>query len=138
MVDIVILGTIGIDTLKTPFGKAEDILGGSAVYASYAASFFAKTGIVSVKGTDLPKEKLEFLRKRGISLEGIETKGKNFRWSGEYEFDMNEAKTLKTELNSLAEFNPEIPQAYKSAKHLFLANVDPEIQIKVIEAMDSP
>lgn len=138
MTDIVILGTIGLDTLKTPFGRVEDVLGGSAVYAAYAASFFAKVGIISIKGTDLPENKLDFLKERSISLDGIETKGKNFRWSGEYEFDMNEAKTLKTELNSLKNFNPEVPDSYKKAKHVLLANVDPKIQIKIIDSMESP
>jgi ribokinase len=138
MANIVILGTIGIDTLKTPFGEAKDILGGSAIYASYAASFFADAGIVSVKGEDLPDSELDFLKKRDVSLAGIKTKGKNFRWSGSYEFDMSEAKTLKTELNSLESFNPDVPEEFKKAKFLFLANVDPELQIKVIESLDSP
>ena len=138
MTDIVILGTIGLDTLKTPFGKVEDVLGGSAIYASYAASFFAPTGIISIKGTDLKETELDFLKRRNVSMEGIKTEGKNFRWSGEYKFDMNEAKTLNTELNSLADFNPEIPESYKKAKYLFLANVDPEIQMKVIDSMDNP
>ena len=119
MTEIVILGTIGLDTLKTPFGKRENILGGSAVYASYASSFFTKSGMLSIKGVDLPDSKLNFLKKRGIDLEGVKTQGTNFRWSGEYEFDMNEAKTLKTELNSLANFNPDIPNSYKKAKYLF-------------------
>lgn len=138
MVDIVILGTIGLDTLKTPFGKVEDILGGSSIYASYAASFFTSVGIVSIKGTDLDDKEIGFLSERGVSFEGVKTSGKNFRWSGEYEFDMSEAKTLKTELNSLAEFDPELPEEYKQAKYLFLANVDPEIQIKVIDSMENP
>ncbi|MBD3163930.1 sugar kinase [Candidatus Woesearchaeota archaeon] len=138
MVDIAVLGTIGLDTLKTPFGKVADTLGGSAVYAAYAASFFAKPGIISVKGSDLSENRLDFLKEKGISLEGVKTEGKNFRWSGEYEFDMNEAKTLKTELNSLENFNPKVPESYKKAKYLFLANVDPEIQLKTINSMNSP
>lgn len=138
MTEIVILGTIGLDTIKTPFDKVENILGGSAVYAAYAASFFAKAGIISIKGKDLSDSKLHFLKERGISLEGVRTEGKNFRWSGEYEYDMNEAKTLKTELNSLQNFNPEVPENFRNAKYLFLGNVDPEIQLKVIEATNRP
>jgi ribokinase len=138
MTEIIILGTIGIDTLKTPFGTAEDELGGSSIYAAYAASFFAQPKIVSVKGEDLDKKELEFLEKKGISLAGIKSEGKNFRWSGEYEYDMSEAKTLNTELNSLADFKPEVPEEYKKAKYIFLANIDPEIQIKVIDSIESP
>ena len=137
MTEVIILGTIGIDTLKTPFGKKEDILGGSAIYASLAASFFAKVGIISIKGEDLDDNEIKFLKEREISFDGVETKGKNFRWSGEYVFDMSEAKTVKTELNSLADFNPVIPQSYKRAKYLFLANVDPEIQIRVIDNLNA-
>ena len=138
MTELIILGTIGIDTLKTPFGHADETLGGSAIYAAYAASFFNPAGIISIKGEDLPEEKLSFLKEKGISLDGIATKGRNFRWSGEYEFDMSEAKTLKTELNSLADFNPDVPESYKKAKYVFLANVDPEIQIKIIGQLENP
>lgn len=138
MTEIIILGTIGIDDLKTPFGEKKGILGGSAVYASAAASFFAKAGMLSIKGEDLDETELDFLIEKSVSLEGIETKGKNFRWSGEYEFDMNEAKTLNTELNSLVDFNPTIPESFKGAKYLFLANVDPDIQLKVIDSMNNP
>ena len=138
MNEIIILGTIGIDTLKTPFGEAKDELGGSGIFASLASSFFAKPLLISIKGTDLDETSLNFLKERGASLEGVETKGKNFRWSGEYVYDMNEAKTLNTELNSLQDFNPNIPKSYQDAKYLFLANVDPEIQIKVIDEMKDP
>ncbi|MCX6706843.1 MAG: PfkB family carbohydrate kinase [Candidatus Woesearchaeota archaeon] len=138
MVDVISAGTIGLDDIETPFGKAKDTLGGSGVYSSYAASFFATPGLVSIAGEDFPKKYIDELRKRGISLEGVEIKGKNFRWEGSYEFDMNEAKTLKTELNSLIEFNPELPDSFKNAKYVFLANVDPEIQLKVIDQVDSP
>lgn len=138
MTDIIILGTIGLDTLKTPFGSRQEILGGSAVYAAYAASFFNNVGIISVRGTDMPETRLDFLKSRGVSLEGIRIHGKNFRWSGEYEYDMNEAKTISTELNSLAGFKPSIPETYKKAKYLFLANIDPDIQMQVIDAMESP
>jgi len=138
MVEIVFAGTIGLDDIKTPFGKVKEALGGSSTYAAYAASFFAKPGLVSIAGEDLPKEHFELLKKKGIDISGIEIKGKNFRWKGSYEFDMNEAKTLKTELNSLMDFDPKLPDGYKKAKYLFLANIDPELQIKVLEQMEKP
>lgn len=138
MVDIIFAGTIGLDDIETPFGKAKGTLGGSGVYSSYAASFFAKPGLVSIAGEDFPKKYIDELKKRGISLDGVEIKGKNFRWEGSYEFDMNEAKTLKTELNSLVEFDPKLPDDYKKARYLFLANVDPAIQLKVLEQAERP
>lgn len=138
MVDVIVLGTIGIDTIKTPFGTARNVLGGSAVYAAYAASFFVPCGVVSVKGKDLPKKALSFFAKRGVTFEGVRVLGKNFRWSGEYKFDMNEAKTLKTELNSLAGFKPRIPLSYRSAKYVFLGNTDPDIQMQVMDSLRCP
>jgi len=138
MPDVVIVGSIGIDAIKTPFGTAKDILGGSAIYASFAASFSASAGVISVKGNDLADSELEFLRKRNVDLRGVQSKGKNFRWSGEYEYDMNEAKTISTELNSISGFTPVIPEEYKKAKYLFLANIDPAIQIEAMEAMEAP
>ncbi|HII16946.1 TPA: sugar kinase [Candidatus Woesearchaeota archaeon] len=131
MPDPVILGTIGLDTIETPFGKRERILGGSAVYASFAASFFAKPGMVSIAGNDLPNKYEELLKNKGIDLAGVERRGKTFAWEGYYEYDMSEAKTRKTELNSLMDFSGNVPEAYKDAQYLFLANVDPEIQLTV-------
>jgi len=131
MPDPVILGTIGLDTIETPFGKRERILGGSAVYASFAASFFAKPGMVSIAGNDLPNKYEELLKNKGIDLAGVERRGKTFAWEGYYEYDMSEAKTRKTELNSLVDFSGNVPEAYKDAQYLFLANVDPEIQLTV-------
>ncbi len=138
MADIILAGTIGLDDIETPFGKAKEVLGGSSVYAAYAASFFAKPAMVSIAGKDFPDRHRKTLMEKGICLRGVEIKGKNFRWEGLYEFDMNEAKTLRTELNSLTEFNPKLPEEYRKAKYLFLANVDPEVQLKVIEQTESP
>ncbi len=136
--DLVILGSIGFDNIKTPFGEAKEILGGSALYSAFAASFFSPCGIISIKGNDLNNKELDFLSKRGISLEGIETRGETFRWTGEYKYDMNQVETLKLELNSLAGFNPSIPENYKKARFVFVANADPETQIKVINSMENP
>ena len=138
MVNLVILGTMAFDDIETPFGKADNALGGSATYAAYAASFFAKPGIVSVVGDDFPHSHLKTLKDKGISLEGIKKEGKTFRWSGFYEFDMNDAKTLRTELNSLETFKPALPDEYKKAKYVFLANLDPALQLEVLEQVKSP
>jgi ribokinase len=137
MVDLVILGTIGIDTLETPHGKAENVLGGSATFSSFAASFFCKPGIVSIVGDDFPKEHEELLKSRGICLLGIDKKGKTFRWHGKYD-DVNEAKTLKTELNAILSFEGNVPDEYKGARYLFLGNLDPDIQLKVLNQMKNP
>jgi len=137
MVDAVILGSIGLDSVETPFGKAEEALGGSATYAGYACSFFAKPGVVSIVGTDFPKYHLSTLKKK-MNLEGVQRSGKTFRWQAKYEFDMNEAKTLRTELNCLTELNPTLPNDYRDAKFAFIGNSDPEIQLKVFSQLRSP
>ena len=138
MVDTVIIGTVALDSLETPFGKVKDVLGGSATYASIAASFFSKPGILSIIGKDFPKEHIEFLNKRGIDTSGIIIGDKTFRWQGFYEFDMNEAKTIRTELNALESYKVEIPKNYKEAKYVFLANIDPELQLDVVKAIKKP
>lgn len=138
MIDPIIIGTVALDSLETPFGKAKDVLGGSASYASIAASFFSKPGILSIIGKDFPKEHIEFLNGRGIDTKGITLGEKTFRWQGFYEFDMNEAKTLKTELNALESYQVNIPEEYKDAKYVFLANIDPELQLDVINSIKKP
>lgn len=137
MVDVIVIGTIGLDDIETPFGKANGALGGSATYASYASSFFTKTGIVTIAGEDLPKEHEEVLQKKGIDMAGLRKEGRTFRWSGKYEYDMNEAETLETELNCLTGFDPKIPKQYKNASYVFLANIDPDLQLKVLDQMDN-
>lgn len=128
------MGTIALDTVKTPFGRKENILGGSAVYFSLASNFFTKCGIIGIIGNDFPQEHLNFLKSKGIDTKGIEKmEGKTFRWEGYYEYDMNEAHTIKTELNVLETFDPKIPKEYKNSKFLFLANTDPELQLQVLE-----
>ncbi len=138
MVDVLILGTVALDNIETPFKKGTDLFGGSAAYAGIACSLFAKPGIVSVIGKDMPAKYLDLLKSKGIDLKGIYTAEKSFKWTGFYEFDMNVAHTKKTELNSLAEFNPVVPEEYKNVKYIFLANVDPEIQIKFLNSIKSP
>jgi len=140
MVDVVIIGSVALDSIQTPFGKVRDVLGGSATYASFAASFFCKPGIVAVVGDDFPQEGLTLLEKRGISLAGLkrEKDAKTFRWEGYYEYDMNEAKTLRTELNVWESFKPVLPDEYRNARYLFLGNIDPELQMDIITQIKSP
>jgi sugar/nucleoside kinase (ribokinase family) len=142
MTKLAIVGSIALDTVKTPFGKVKDALGGSAMYASYSASLFSKpeeVGIVGVVGKDFPSRHLQLLKKRGMNTSGIEiSKGKTFRWDGSYEFDMNEAKTIKTELGVLADFKPKLPDEFKKAEYVFLANIDPDAQMKVLEQVKEP
>ncbi len=132
MVSLIIIGSLGLDDIETPFGKKENVLGGAASYASYAASFFAQPGVISIVGSDFPEEYFSLLKKRNIDTLGIVMHGKTFRWSGFYEYDMNEAKTKKTELNCITAFNPVVPAHYKDARFVFLANIDPALQERVL------
>ncbi len=138
MSKILVIGTVALDTIETPFGKVEKALGGSATYASLAASFFSKPAILSVIGRDFPKEYTELLQKKGIDLEGLQLDDKTFHWEGYYEYDMNEAKTRKTELNSLINFKAKVPQELKDIKYIFLANIDPELQMQALDQLRAP
>jgi len=133
------VGTVALDTVRTPFGMAEETLGGSAVYASVAASLFASVGLVGVVGRDFPKQHIDFLRSKGVDLAGLETlDGDTFRWKGYYEYDMNQAHTEDTLLNVLSRFDPRLPPEYRDVKYVFLANTDPEIQMRVYEQISKP
>lgn len=138
MVDVAIVGSVALDTVKTPFGKVEEALGGAAVYAGYAASFFAKPGIVAVVGTDFPQKHLDMLEERKIDVSGIKKEGETFRWHGSYEYDMNAAETINTELNSFENFRPRVPESYKKARFAFLANINPELQMEFLDQMKDP
>ncbi|MFH1403115.1 MAG: PfkB family carbohydrate kinase [Candidatus Altiarchaeota archaeon] len=132
--DVVTVGTMALDSIETPFGRVDNALGGSGVFFSLSASYFTRCGIIGVVGEDFPEEHMRFLSSRGISLDGVEkTSGKTFHWEGAYEYDMNVAKTLKTDLNVLASFKPKIPLEYKKCRILFLANIDPDIQLQVMD-----
>jgi len=136
---MLIIGTIALDNVETPFGKRENVLGGSAVHASVAASFLTKTAIVGVVGADFPKEHVDFLKSKNIDISGIQVlSGETFRWTGYYEYDMNQAHTRDTQLNVLSVFDPKLPAELKQAEYVFLANLDPEIQLKVIEQLENP
>lgn len=137
--DVLVVGSVALDTVRTPFGEARRVLGGSAVYFSVAASYFAPIKLVGVIGQDFPAEHLEFLRSRSIDLKGLQKKsGQTFRWVGEYGYDLNEARTLETHLNVFAEFHPVIPEAYRSSEVVFLANIDPDLQREVLRQVEAP
>ena len=137
--DLVIVGSIGIDTIETPREKRPDILGGSVSYACAAASFFVRTGMVGVVGTDFPAGHRALWEEMGIDLAGLRTEeGKTFRWSGVYEENMDHRRTLLTELNVFENFSPEIPESYRDAPYLFLANIAPSLQLHVLEQMRAP
>lgn len=136
---IIVLGTIALDSVKTPFGLRKELLGGSAVHFSMAARLFTRVNLVAIVGNDFPPEYLSFLRGKGLILTSLAIgKGKTFRWHGEYRADLNTALTLNTELGVLALFNPSISHGQRRIKHIFLANVDPEIQASLLKRMHSP
>lgn len=135
---LISVGTMAFDAIETPFGKVDRIVGGSAVYVAYAASFFVKPiQQVSIIGNDFPAEEMSPLTDRGVSMEGVEVvpDKKSFFWSGKYHLDMNSRDTLVTDLNVLADFNPVIPESYQSAEFLMLGNLDPNVQLAVIEQL---
>ncbi len=136
---LLIVGTVAYDELITPFGESGKILGGSATYASYAATnFIDSVGIVSVVGDDFPKDQLEQFVQSGIQTEGIEIVegGKTFFWKGKYHNDMNSRDTLDTQLNVLADFNPKVPESMKEAEYLMLGNLTPAVQLSVLQQMN--
>ena len=136
---ILVVGSVALDSIETPFGKKEEILGGSATFFSIAASFFDKVNIIATVGEDFPKRYLKLLKARSIGTGGIDiNKGKTFRWEGRYEYDMNVAHTLATHLNVFQNFAPKIPQDLRNSRVLFLANIDPDLQDSVLKQMNGP
>jgi len=136
---ILVLGTVALDTVKTPFGKRASMLGGSAVHFSMSARLFTKVNLVAIVGKDFPARHIDFLRKKGVLLTSlIKDSGSTFKWEGEYKGDLNCALTLKTELGVLSVFKPCVADSQKDIKHVFLANVDPDIQRHLLKSMRSP
>ena len=130
---LLVVGSVAFDSVKTPFGVRDDILGGSATYFSTAASYFTDVSLVAVVGEDFPEHHINFLKSRGINVEGLERQdGKTFRWKGEYGYQLNEAHTLETHLNVFETFKPALPASYRDAEVVFLANIDPELQLEVL------
>ena len=135
---VITVGTMAFDTIETPFGKAEKIVGGSATYVAYAAgNFVTPIQQISIVGYDFPKEEMAELKKRGVQLDGVEIVAdkKSFFWSGKYHLDMNTRDTLITDLNVLADFNPIVPESYQGAEFLMLGNLSPNIQLSVINQL---
>lgn len=136
---LLVVGSVALDSVKTPFGNAEEALGGSATYFSTSASYFTDIRLVAVVGEDFPKEHIQFLKSRNIDVRGLsQAAGKTFRWAGEYSYDLNEAHTLATHLNVFESFKPEVIEDYKDSEVVFLANIDPELQLDVLRQVNKP
>lgn len=138
--DLLIVGSVATDTIDTPFGKIINGLGGSATYASVAASYFAAPGIVGVVGKDFERKNINLLKRKGIDLEGLQVdrSGKTFHWSGYYEGDMNVAHTRATHLNVFEKFSPVIPDSYRKAPYVLLGNIHPTLQLEVLAQVRKP
>lgn len=136
---ILVVGSVALDDVTSPAGRAENAIGGSAIHFAAAASFFAPVRVVGVVGTDFPHDKIEFLKSRNVDLSGIEVvEGKTFHWKGEYTQDWNSAITHDTQLNVFETFQPKIPQAFRESDYLFLANIDPTLQLSVLDQLERP
>jgi len=136
---LVVVGSVALDSVETPFGKKDDVLGGSATFFSTAAAYFTKVMAVAVVGEDFPEEHLAFLRSREVDLEGVTREpGRTFRWSGKYTYQLNEAQTLDTQLNVFERFSPRLPERYQKAEYVFLGNIHPELQSQVLDQVRSP
>ena len=136
---LLVVGSVALDTVKTPFGEVTEALGGSATYFSTSASYFTTVDLIAVVGDDFPPQHVAFLKSRGIDLTGLERRpGSTFRWTGEYSHQLNEAHTLDTKLNVFETFRPKIPESYRAPNVLFLGNIDPEIQLDVLQKLPRP
>ncbi len=134
--NLLIVGSVGLDTVTTPFGKVERVLGGTASYASCSASHYASASIIGVVGKDFPDEHTKMLESKNIDLTCLEcVEGNTFFWQGKYEGDMNEAITEDTQLGVFAEFSPKIPDSHTSIPYLFLGNIHPQLQLDVLNRM---
>lgn len=139
MSEILVVGSLAYDSIETPSGKVSRALGGSANYFSLASSLFGQVRVVGVVGEDYDLNDELMLRQRGVDLSGLEkVAGKTFHWEGRYQGDLNEAQTLKTELNVFEHFNPKLPAAHRDSKFVFLANIAPELQLQVLEQVKAP
>jgi len=133
-VNLVVVGSVALDAIETPMGKRVDVLGGAATYACASASFFTRAGMVGVVGTDFPERERNRLKAFDMDLEGLQkVSGATFRWSGVYEADFINRRTLDTQLGVFEKFNPELPKEYQKASHLLLANIHPELQLHVLK-----
>jgi sugar/nucleoside kinase (ribokinase family) len=136
---VLVVGSVALDTVKTPFGEVVDALGGSATFFSVAAAYFTEVAMVAVVGTDFPDEHLRFLESRGIDISGLAVEeGRTFRWSGVYGYDLNDRETMDTQLNVFEAFRPHIPERLKDSEFVFLANILPDLQLVVLDQVTAP
>jgi sugar/nucleoside kinase (ribokinase family) len=136
---VLVVGSIALDTVKTPVEEHSDLIGGSASYAGLSASFFSPVRLVGVVGNDFPESEFEFWKKRKIDIEGVQrANGKTFRWSGEYSWDLNTRKTRSIELNVFEHFKPVLPETYRRSDFVLLANIEPSLQTHVLDQMERP
>jgi sugar/nucleoside kinase (ribokinase family) len=138
-VSILVVGSVALDSVETPFGKVDEAVGGSATFFSTSASYFSSVNLVGVVGTDYPLNEIEFLKKRGVDFTGLQiVEGLTFRWAGKYNFDFNERETIYTHLNVFSSFHPVIPESYKNSEFVFLGNIAPELQLSVLDQVRQP
>ena len=136
---LLVVGSIALDSIETPFGKEVNVLGGSASYFSLAASMFTDVCAVAVVGRDFPEEHLDLFRSKGIALNGVKREnGETFRWEGKYGYDLGDPETLGTHLNVFENFKPVLPEEYRNIEYVFLANIDPELQLSVLNQVKNP
>jgi sugar/nucleoside kinase (ribokinase family) len=136
---VLIVGSVAYDSVRTPFGETNEALGGAASYASVSASFFAPVRLVGVVGDDFAEEHVAQLAQHNIDLAGLQrAPGKTFHWSGYYEYDLNQAHTTATELNVFQDFRPDLPESYRDTPYVFLANIEPGLQLSVLDQMRRP
>jgi len=139
MSTVLVVGSVALDSVETPFGRIEDAIGGSGTFFSASAAHFTHVQLVGIVGNDYPVDRLEPLRSRGVSLEGLEhADGESFRWRGRYRHDLNAAETLETRLGVFSNFRPKIPESFRHAPYVFLANIDPRLQLDVLNQMQGP
>ena len=139
MSEILVVGSVALDTIRTPYGEAVEALGGSASYFSFSASHFAPVSIVAVVGENFPAEHREAFVKRGVDLSGLQSaRGRTFRWRGEYAAELGHAHTLETQLNVFSTFHPALDDTHRESPFVFLANIDPDLQLEVLEQMKRP
>jgi len=137
--NILVVGSVALDAIATPFDRVEEVIGGAAVHFSAAASVLAPVQLVGVIGEDYPIGELDFLRDRGVDLSGLErSPGESFRWGGRYHYDMNTRDTTHTELGVFADFRPNLPREFRSARWVFLGNIDPALQLSVLDQIEAP
>jgi len=137
--NLLVVGSVALDSVETPYGMVDNALGGSAVYFSVSASYFTDVGVVAVIGRDFPEDHLNFLKSKRIDLRGLKREsGLTFHWKGRYSGDLNEAETIDTQLNVFEDFRPYIPEEYRESSFVFLANIDPELQLNVLEQVKRP